>query len=97
MSDIKIGDVFSKLTVIEILKSIRPKNASLLCLCVCGNIRKINRQKLIDGTRVSCGCSKSADITGQTFNNLTAIEKCGKRGRRWLWRCLCKCVITQQQ
>jgi hypothetical protein len=91
MSDVKIGDVFGELTVIEVIKSLRQKMSPLKCLCSCGNERIVPRGVLLSGERKSCGCRKTAKIAGQKFNKLTAIEICGKRGRRNLWRCLCDC------
>ena len=31
------------------------------------------------------------DISGQTFNKLTAIERCGYKHGRTAWKCQCEC------
>jgi hypothetical protein len=61
---IKIGDVFGKLTVIDV--KINPNGGvKCTCHCECGNIRMFDRSALIRGNNKSCGClSKSHGLTG---------------------------------
>lgn len=61
------------------------------CQCDCGNIAVVRQASL--NTTKSCGCarteenkSRSADISGEKFNRLTAISKEGKD-----WKCICEC------
>lgn len=34
---------------------------------------------------------RPADIAGQTFGRLTALEICGRYRREMVWRCRCEC------
>ena len=50
----KNGDVFGRLTVIELL----PKGRAL-CRCECGNVKEVWRSNLTRGNTKSCGCLKA--------------------------------------
>ena len=41
--------------------------------------------------------SKFIDITGKTFNELTAIQCIDKRSRIWLWQCSCGKTCTARK
>ena len=49
---IKRGDKFGKWIVLEDEKPQR----KILCKCVCGTIRKVNKDGLLEGRSASCGC-----------------------------------------
>jgi hypothetical protein len=49
-----IGQIFSRLRVVEIVSTGR--KAKWLCICACGTERTIRRDALIQGTTKSCGC-----------------------------------------
>lgn len=51
---VKVGDVFHRLTVLELIKD--AKNPKALCKCVCGNLIKPQRGALKNGRAKSCGC-----------------------------------------
>lgn len=59
--EIKVGDVFGKLTVIsEAEKLVLPsgqKNRAILCKCECGNEKVIRLLHLVRGRIKTCGCS----------------------------------------
>lgn len=66
------------------------------CVCECGNEKDVPIALLTSGGTTSCGCAKrginTKDISGQTFNYLTAIEPTGRYERRHvIWRCRCVC------
>ena len=69
-----------------------------LCKCDCGNIVWRRIADLRNGMTRSCGCLKREltrercveDLTGQTFNELTAIKPiCNDKRLKWLWKCSC--------
>lgn len=75
-----------------------------ICICDCGNHRNVRVSDLFSGMTRSCGCLRAEashdrtfeDITGQTFNELTAIKRVedyispsGNRLTQWLFRCSC--------
>lgn len=69
-----------------------------LCKCDCGNTITTDGRNLRRGDTKSCGCLKMereilqpANLAGQKFGRLTAIEKVERRGKNTFWRCLCEC------
>ena len=78
-----------------------------LCQCECGNTKSIQPTTLRHGKAQSCGCLQKklasermkerepkniADITGQRFGRLTAIERLPEKSNgSYLWRCKCDC------
>lgn len=75
-----------------------------ICICDCGNQHDVRVGDLFSGMTRSCGCLKSEtshnrtfqDITGQTFNELTAIKRVedyvspsGNHMTQWLFKCSC--------
>ena len=86
------GRRFGRLTVISYTQ-----NGKWLCKCDCGNTKEIARGSLTSGLTKSCGClhaeklsSRLIDITGQTFNNLTALNHKIVLGKTY-WFCKCTC------
>tara|TARA_Y100000593_G_scaffold47786_1_gene90415 strand:+ start:287 stop:1231 length:945 start_codon:yes stop_codon:yes gene_type:complete len=94
-----IGKKFNMLTVIE--RAENKGNGKLekrywKCKCECGNTTILPTGALKTGHTKSCGCyGKIGDITGQTFNWLTAIEECKTKtinsttSVEWVWECVC--------
>lgn len=79
------GQKFGNLTVIGYDAS---KNR--LCKCICGKIVSVSRTNLLNGSTTSCGCMNPnafKDISGQTFNYLTALNYLGNG----YWECVCHC------
>lgn len=56
-SKIHVGDVFCRLTVLELIAD--PKNPRAKCLCECGSIVSPQRGALLNGRAKSCGCLRS--------------------------------------
>lgn len=88
--------VFGKLTVIKRdsghIKNTSDAHSYWLCKCSCGKIISTRGSSLKAGKATSCGCSKSVDITNQTFGDLTALYPTDKRsGTHIKWHCICKC------
>ena len=78
------------------------------CICkniingkTCNNQTIIERNNLIKGRVISCGCYKSIvtsqrislknpwDIVGQTFGYLEVKEYCGKKSQKHIYKCIC--------
>lgn len=93
-----IGKSFSWLTIIDVVRDGRVK---FICRCKCGIVKSIDKNKVLRGDIISCGCfsqAKRADTlnalkeeyVGKTFNWLTIIDvfredSCIKA------RCRCRC------
>lgn len=99
-----IGNKFERLTIINII--VQPNQETLYeCECECGNLIKTTGYRLKSGSTKSCGCFRKermselgekiaipADIKGQKFGKLTALEPTEKRqGRSIIWKCQCEC------
>lgn len=80
----KIGDVYGKLTIISYIET----EKKYLCLCECGNERKLQLNKL--KTRLSCGCNSigvgkrlaSLNYKGKGVSALNRIIKNYKAGAK---------------
>lgn len=91
------GMKFGRLTVLELdhKEPHKPRGFKYFwkCHCECGNECIIRGDYLKSGTS-SCGClgGKFKDLTGQTFDKLTVIERAenNKHGQV-MWRCRCSC------
>lgn len=59
------------------------------CRCSCGKMGRVASKALRDGKSLSCGHSTTAfkDVTGQKFNEWTALEYQGLT----IWKCRCSC------
>jgi len=53
----KVGEVYSKLTVIEYAGSTKSRIKTWLCSCDCGGSRIVRHDHLRSGKVVSCGCT----------------------------------------
>lgn len=92
------GQKFGLLTAIE--PSRLNGRFAWKCKCECGNEKIIDSGNLRNNRVLSCGCQTSSfikqkltkDIVGQTFNNLTVLEKTDVRmAGAIVWKCQCKC------
>lgn len=101
---VKIGDVFNRLTVIDIIKN-KHNQSQLVCKCQCGNITKCMPYNLKHNTTKSCGCLKTEKIVkantkykiGSKFGKLTItkdLQKRNKHGHR-LFELTCDCGNTK--
>lgn len=71
-SKIKVGDIFGKLKVLEVLKSTGSgSHSKILCKCECGN-EKIISSHLLKSKIKSCGCSKNLyeNIIGNVYGKI---------------------------
>ena len=68
------------------------------CRCSCGTERDVSASNLRSGQTTSCGHARGvkrrADITGQRFGQLVAVERVGSRNNQSLWLCKCDCGNT---
>lgn len=98
-----IGERFGRLLVESTYYDNKDKRRAN-CLCDCGNHTDVRVGDLFSGMTRSCGCLRSEvsherffeDITGQTFNELTAIKRVedyispnGNHMTQWLFKCAC--------
>lgn len=92
------GQVFGQLTVLGKAEHQR-KNGGIwwTCHCSCGRSYDCPATLLTQGKRTHCGCltdrGRPADIAGQRFNRLTAVEMLPDRDGNGnvMWRCRCDC------
>lgn len=65
MSEVKIGNVYGMLTVIDIATPVSSGSA-FLCRCSCGKTKVISRCSLVTGHAKSCGCfqKRTAAVIG---------------------------------
>ena len=103
--DIKIGDVFTYLTVIEAMgRNEKDHRLYYKCKCKCGNETIVRRENLNNGNSKSCGCygdektSKASrkDWTGFVAPNgikflSPALIQGKKHATHVLWNCECFC------
>lgn len=98
---IKVGDVFTYLTVIDV-----DDTNYCTCRCKCGTILKVRNANLRYGTSTSCGCRNKETITeavwqdetGKRYGKLTVLGLAYKDIQGSHWRCKCDCgteVITR--
>lgn len=95
-----IGKQFYELTVISEGPRIKNK-PTWNCQCSCGKQCNVTTYYLLSGRKKSCGHlrgqSRTLDLTGQVFNDLTILYRIsnrmpasGKYGKTF-WRCVCSC------
>lgn len=92
------GKVFGKLTVIDRAEN---KNGIIYwnCLCECGNMTCVASTNLKRNHVRSCGCLKHdtpanvllKNLIGETFGELTVVERAPSRKGATYWKCVCSC------
>lgn len=87
------GNKFNKLTVNKPLCTNYRGDIVWECTCECGETRNVITYNLRKNKVKSCKtCTRSTDLTGNKFGNLTVIKRHGKEfGVGLLWKCLCDC------
>lgn len=93
------GKTFGQLTALRrVPKKTKNGGAVWLCRCFCGNTCEVLASLLVNGRKTHCGCLTEthyhfSDITGQTFNRLTALYPIPKRTEKggMVWHCRCEC------
>lgn len=99
---LKVGDVFSRLTIVKQHLDGRKKPWECKCSCGSGKIKSFNAYELANGLAKSCGCIKDpGDVTpGMRFGLLTAVKKLPysiSNSPGWLCQCDCGApYITSQ-
>ncbi len=99
-----VGQKFNRLLVIEELEDRNEKGNRLwLCLCNCGEIKKVSTHDLKSNNTKSCGCLnkdrirerniEGVDWTNKIVGKLLVIKDTGKIDDTFnrLWLCLCDC------
>lgn len=71
MSRVKVGDIYGRLTVLELIPD--RKNPRALCRCECGKECRPQRGAIVSGKAKSCGC------LGRE-NRIASVRKHGKSG-----------------
>ena len=90
------GRVFGYLRVIKKTKRKNASNSILWrCQCDCGKSLFVAGTQLRAGNRISCGCAKNPDYSGQRFGSLKVIKpaavKRSEAGSHKEWICQCDC------
>ena len=93
-----LGRQFGDLQVIGKCDTESRSGARWMCRCSCGNTCEAAASDLIFDRTTSCGCKKvrrtrRADVTGQRFGRLVALEPTAARDEKGsvLWHCRCDC------
>lgn len=63
-----------------------------ICSCLCGNTVYYTSRQLQTNQPKSCGCLRSKDLTGRTFERLKVIERTDKRDDNYNVFYLCECI-----
>lgn len=82
------GKIFGRLLVLKYLEK-----GKYLCRCECGTEKPIDKQSLIKGTTVSCGCKRIhlLQLEGQQFGKLKVIGFAYIKNKNSYWKCQCEC------
>lgn len=100
--DIKIGDVYGELTILEKVGS-NNRGTIWKCQCSCGKIIYKNRTDIKRAKRPSCGCylqnpfnnSNFINEIGNKYGRLSVMEYAGRNSdNKTLWKCKCDCGGT---
>lgn len=94
-----VGKIFGRYKVIDVIKN--NNRYVCLCKCECGNIRKVRRNILENGSSKSCGCLQKKIISENSiinliekrFGRLLVIECSDRRNKKGnvIWKCKCDC------
>lgn len=87
------GQKFSRLLVLSRYLPNEKGHALFLCKCDCGK-EKVIAARHLKGKTKSCGCynNEAADLTDNTYGNLTVLKFSRRDQRRRQWYiCLCGC------
>lgn len=90
------GTKWGKLSVVK-LDRVEKHQAIWECKYDCGNTTYSRVAYLINGHKKSCGKCSQRDISGQSFNEWTAIRYAGenKNGKK-MWECRCSCGAVKK-
>lgn len=81
----------NQLTILEIFS--KKGFTRCRCKCRCGKISEHRIQSVLSGATKSCGCLLRTIKIGNTYNQLTVLEKSDKVSKdgRTFWKCKCNC------
>ena len=81
-SKLHIGEIWNKLTIIDIEQRINKRGYLMICKCDCGNETKQTYADLKNGKVVSCGCNQreKASLTGIKIGINNGSKECSKFG-----------------
>ena len=82
-----IGAIFGEWTVLSLSEI---KSGYLHCRCSCGIERDVKKTDLIKGTSTCCGHNRKKVEIGQTYNQLTALERIRENDKTF-YICRCSC------
>ena len=93
------GQRFGRLVVIEKTdKRDGSKRVIWKCQCDCGSIKDVSSACLIGHQVMSCGCllkekreQHKLKLIGQSFGDLTVIDKVNSNSNYTMWKCRCVC------
>lgn len=54
------GQVFGRLTVLDLVEVKEDSHCYYHCRCVCGNFSTVREARLVNGLTKSCGCLRSS-------------------------------------
>lgn len=95
---IKIGTQFTRWKVVE---AVREEDKKVKCACICGNIRFVSLEKLLNGRSKGCGCLQFAKIEKNKQEALSLLEttvstyrvlSISTRRAKGV-RLVCKCIV----
>lgn len=85
-----VGNTYGRLTVVSRAANNKHGHTMWNCLCLCGKMTVSPGQGLKSGGKISCGCSRIKDRTGQRIGILTVVEVVASSNCA-VWRCRCEC------
>ena len=95
-SDLK-GQRFGKWTVVDECETRRYGQVYWMCVCECGAYKEVSGSSLRRGVSTRCGfCVRFADIRGERFGKLVAVEVIERRKGQTYWLCECDCGETSE-
>ena len=91
------GQTFDRLTATSCVGVNKKGEALWACDCICGGTTTVRASRLRSAETRSCGCLRSpfADLTAQTFGQLTAIKFEERKDHTTWWICDCTCGKTK--
>ena len=85
------GEKYGMLTVLEKAEDYKITQ-KYKCMCKCGNITYSTIGNMKKGKKVSCGCLKNNDLSGEKFGRLTVVKRWERLpSGHTKWLCVCDC------
>lgn len=95
-----IGRRYGYWTVVGVGEPKKYKSCSrntLICQCICENIRTVDKSALINGRSTNCGCGGVILREGEQYNEWTVIGKSDKTNKHnnQFYTCQCSCGVIR--